>query len=88
MSNELELDAASIARLSIHDPSDLSIQLSQTQHRIDFLHQWKISKASKVLELGCGQGDCTAVLACAVDEEGRVVAVDPAELDYGACCRS
>jgi len=38
---------------------------------------------SKVLELGCGQGDCTTVLATTVGGEGSVVAVDPAELDYG-----
>jgi predicted methyltransferase len=78
------LDAASIARLSLHDTSHFSIQHSQTLHRLVLLQHWGIAPGSKVLELGCGQGDCTTVLASAVGEQGTVVAVDPAELDYGA----
>ena len=78
-----QLDAASIARLSLHDPTHFSIQHSQTIHRLVLLQHWNIPTDSKVLELGCGQGDCTTVLANAVGEQGRVVAVDPADLDYG-----
>lgn len=78
-----KLDAASIARLSLHDSNSLTIQQSQTIHRLELLQHWKISPGSKVLELGCGQGDCTTVLASAVGEQGSVVAVDPADLDYG-----
>ncbi|RAL17621.1 class I SAM-dependent methyltransferase [Aspergillus homomorphus CBS 101889] len=80
----IQLDAASIARLSLHDPAHFSIQHSQTCHRLVLLQHWNIPTDSKALELGCGQGDCTTVLAHAVGEQGRVVAVDPAELDYGA----
>lgn len=78
-----QLDAASIARLSLHEPSHFSIQHSQTLHRLVLLQHWNIPTGSKVLELGCGQGDCTTVLAHAVGEQGSVVAVDPAALDYG-----
>lgn len=79
-----QFDAASIARLSLHDSSRFSIQLAQTLHRQELLKQWNIPADSKILELGCGQGDCTTVLASAVGEQGRVVAVDPADLDYGS----
>ncbi|KAL2018179.1 hypothetical protein VTK56DRAFT_1204 [Thermocarpiscus australiensis] len=79
-----QLDAAFIARVSLHDPTHFSIQHSQTLHRLVLLQHWNIPTGSNVLELGCGQGDCTTVLASAVGEQGRVVAVDPAELDYGA----
>ncbi len=78
-----QLDAASIARLSLHDPIHFSVQYSQTLHRLELLQHWNIPIGSKVLELGCGQGDCTTVLAHAVGEQGRVVAIDPAELEYG-----
>ncbi|KAL3482108.1 hypothetical protein BJX99DRAFT_252823 [Aspergillus californicus] len=78
------LDSAVIARISLHDPAHFSIQHSQTSHRLLLLQHWDIPTASKVLELGCGQGDCTTVLATAVGEQGSVVAVDPAGLDYGA----
>ncbi|KAG9949409.1 S-adenosyl-L-methionine-dependent methyltransferase, partial [Aureobasidium melanogenum] len=79
-----QLDTEAIARLSLHDPNHFSIQHSQTVHRLALLHHWNIPTSSKVLELGCGQGDCTTVLASAVGEEGEVVAVDPADLNYGA----
>jgi ubiquinone/menaquinone biosynthesis C-methylase UbiE len=76
-------DADSIARLSLHDPKHFSIQHSQTVHRLVLLENWNIQNGSRILELGCGQGDCTTVLASAVGDQGKVVAVDPADLDYG-----
>ena len=78
------LDVVSIAQLSLHDPANFSIQHSQTRHRLELLKYWNVSPGSKVLELGCGQGDCTTVLASTVGEQGKVVAVDPADLDYGS----
>ncbi|KAI0469708.1 S-adenosyl-L-methionine-dependent methyltransferase [Xylariaceae sp. FL0804] len=77
------LDAASIARFSPHNPANFDIQHSQTIHRLELLQRWNIPTGSRVLELGCGQGDCTTVLAFAVGEQGSVVAVDPADMDYG-----
>ncbi|KAM3538228.1 hypothetical protein ARSEF1564_008860 [Beauveria bassiana] len=77
-------DAGTLARLSLHDPAHFGIQHSQTIHRLALLQHWNIAADAKVLELGCGQGDCTTVLADAVGERGKVVAVDPADLDYGA----
>ena len=57
---------------------------AQLSHRIHIIKNiWAIPPGSKVLEIGCGQGDCTLVLAAAVGESGRVDAVDPASLDYG-----
>lgn len=38
----------------------------------------------KVLEIGCGQGDTTVVLADVVGESGHVTAIDIAPGDYGA----
>ncbi|MFD4607519.1 class I SAM-dependent methyltransferase [Streptomyces sp. NPDC058440] len=64
-----------------HSPD---VQLSQTRHRAALVAGWRIPPGSTVLELGCGQGDMTAVLAEAVGPAGRVVAVDVAEPSYGA----
>ncbi|MFB7456056.1 class I SAM-dependent methyltransferase [Streptomyces sp. NPDC056188] len=64
-----------------HSPD---VQLSQTRHRAALVAGWRIPPGSTVLELGCGQGDMTAVLAEAVGSAGRVVAVDVAEPSYGA----
>ncbi|OHE92543.1 hypothetical protein CORC01_12122 [Colletotrichum orchidophilum] len=79
-----QFDADAIARVSLHDPNHFNVQRTQTLHRLALLQHWNIAAGSKVLELGCGQGDCTTVLASAVGEDGTVVAVDPAALDYGA----
>ncbi|MFE6909662.1 class I SAM-dependent methyltransferase [Streptomyces erythrochromogenes] len=64
-----------------HSPDS---QLSQTRHRAGLVASWNIAPGSTVLEVGCGQGDMTAVLAEAVGPRGRVVAVDVAEPSYGA----
>ncbi|KAB5547071.1 S-adenosyl-L-methionine-dependent methyltransferase [Coniochaeta sp. 2T2.1] len=66
-------------------PASQAIELSQARHRINLLNAWSsIFPGSRVLELGCGQGTCTAVLAEAVGPSGHVDAVDPASLDYGS----
>jgi SAM-dependent methyltransferase len=59
---------------AVHVPD---LQRVQTRFRL------RLPGAS-VLELGCGQGDMTAVLADLVSAEGRVVAMDPASPEYGA----
>ncbi|MEU6938237.1 methyltransferase domain-containing protein [Streptomyces rubiginosohelvolus] len=59
-------------------------QLVQTRHRATLVASWDIAPGSTVLELGCGQGDMTAVLAEAVGPEGRVVAIDVADPSYGS----
>lgn len=82
-----QVDAASIARLSLHNPTQFHIQHSQTVHRLALVRHWNIPTGARVLEIGCGQGDCTTVLASAVGEHGSVIAVDPADLDYGVSFR-
>jgi predicted methyltransferase len=72
-----------IASCCLHDPDHLSIPMVQTEHRLKLAHGWPIQTGSKVLEIGCGQGDCTAVLASIVGPSGHVTAIDPADLSYG-----
>ena len=81
----LRLSAKEIASLCLHDPKNFKIQLQSTEHRIAIISDWipLIPEGAKVLELGCGQGDTTAVLAALVGEAGKVTGVDPASLDYG-----
>ncbi|PZG03040.1 methyltransferase type 11 [Micromonospora craterilacus] len=59
------------------------IQLTQTRYRAALVSGWGIPAGASVLEVGCGQGDMTAVLAEAVGPQGRVVAVDIADPSYG-----
>lgn len=60
------------------------IQTVQTQHRIHLAEYWGIHAGENVLEIGCGQGDTTAVLAYFVGDKGTVHAIDIAGPDYGA----
>ncbi|KAI5118073.1 hypothetical protein M0805_003662 [Coniferiporia weirii] len=80
----LDVDSiASIASIASHQGNTV-IAVNQTRHRVDLVQFWDIRPGEKVLELGCGQGDCTVVLASAVGERGHVTAVDPGALDYGS----
>ncbi|KAJ9137487.1 SAM-dependent methyltransferase [Pleurostoma richardsiae] len=84
-SARLPLEAASnIAGYSLHDPHRPEVEISQVEHRIRLINLWDIGTGARVLEIGCGQGTCTAVLAEAVGANGHVDAVDPGPPDYGA----
>lgn len=63
-----------------------SVDEPQTIHRLAIVDAWKAIKADdKILELGCGQGDMTAVLASLIGPTGHVVALDPADpVNYGS----
>ena len=60
------------------------VQRIQTEHRLKLVQFWGIKSGSRVLEIGCGQGDTTAALAYVVGEEGFVHGVDIASPDYGS----
>lgn len=60
------------------------IQRVQTAHRLKLVEFWGIKAGSRVLEIGCGQGDTTAVLAHVVGETGLVHGIDIAAGNYGA----
>ena len=60
------------------------IQRIQTEHRLKLVQFWGIKEGSRVLEIGCGQGDTTAALAFVVGERGLVHGIDIASPDYGA----
>ena len=59
------------------------IQRIQTAHRLKLIQFWGIKEGSRVLEIGCGQGDTTAALAYVVGEKGFIHGVDIASSDYG-----
>lgn len=60
------------------------IQIIQDKHRKALVGFWDIQESDRILEIGCGQGDTTAVLADKVGEHGFVHAIDPAPETYGA----
>lgn len=77
-------DLDGIARIYPHGGADhFKIVRPQIEQRASLIRTWGIKPGEKVLEIGCGQGDCTVVLATAVGDEGSVTALDPASLDYG-----
>ena len=63
---------------------DSTIQTIQTEHRLKLAEFWGIKEGSRVLEIGCGQGDTTATLAYLVGETGFVHGIDIASPNYGA----
>ena len=82
----VHLDAEKIAsKCLLHTESlaAINVQIGQTRERIELVNRWDIKEGDLVLEVGCGQGDMTAVLATAVGESGSVIAIDPGSLEYG-----
>ena len=65
-------------------PVPNQVQLHQTRFRRELVSHWGIPSGARVLEIGCGQGDTTLVLADAVGPTGHVLAVDLANQNYGA----
>ena len=65
-------------------PISPEIQVRQTAYRVKLADFWGIQAVQQVLEIGCGQGDTTAVLLDRVGPVGRVFAVDTGEPDYGS----
>ncbi len=60
------------------------IRAVQQDHRARLVETWPIQEGFRLLEIGCGQGDMTELLARVVGPEGHVTAVDIASPDYGA----
>ena len=69
----------------LHELAGLAAHTSEAQlrHRMVLVEFWAPRPGDRVLEVGCGQGDTTVVLADAVGPTGSVVAVDTAPPDYG-----
>jgi len=63
-----------------YDNEEKSLQL---RHRIALVNMWAPSMGDCVLEVGCGQGETTIVLAATVGALGRLLAIDNAPAEYG-----
>jgi len=57
---------------------------SQLRHRAELVQFWDVADGDHVLEVGCGQGEMSVVLADAVGPYGKVLAVDNAPANYGS----
>ena len=78
------LDVEGIAKCMAMYEFDPQEQINKTRFRSMFVEKWGVSCGAKVLEVGCGQGETTAVLAEAVGVNGYVIATDPASYNYGS----
>src|SRR5438876_3876668 len=55
----------------------------QLQHRMILVNIWRPGTGAHIIEVGCGQGETTAILAAVVGASGRVLAVDKGPAEYG-----
>jgi ubiquinone/menaquinone biosynthesis C-methylase UbiE len=69
----------------IHHPKTRQTIIEpQFRHRINLCRVWGIEPGWRILDIGCGQGDATVVLAHTVGADGHVTAIDPASPTYGS----
>ncbi|GEM_PF-2685345 len=76
--NDYDSQLEQISECQIHTTK------AQLAHRMMLADFWGIRPGDHVLEVGCGQGDTTVVLAEAVGDDGHVVGIDTASGGYGA----
>ncbi|KAJ5167465.1 S-adenosyl-L-methionine-dependent methyltransferase [Penicillium canariense] len=53
------------------------------RHRLALTRTWDIQPGSRVLDIGCGQGESSLVLALINGPHGRIAGIDTAPPDYG-----
>lgn len=69
----------------LHDPASRSYAVVPGfLHRLNLCKVWAIPVGSRLLDIGCGQGESSLVLATIVGPNGHVTGVDPGPPDYGA----
>ncbi|RKO83280.1 hypothetical protein BDK51DRAFT_23609 [Blyttiomyces helicus] len=78
------LSPAQISALMLTDPAaQPDLHLRDTKHRLDLISKCGIPLGAKVLEIGCGRGEFTAVLADVVGPTGHVTGIDFGLVDEG-----
>lgn len=78
------MNVTEIVKLMKLYEEDETVQRVQTAHRMRIVEATPIKEGMRVLEIGCGQGDTTAVLAAKVGPTGFVKGIDIANGTYGA----
>ncbi|KAK1774686.1 hypothetical protein QBC45DRAFT_337053 [Copromyces sp. CBS 386.78] len=67
-----------------HDPSlESLVFIPRFRQRLSILSQWSIPPGSRVLDIGCGQGDSSLALALELGPTCHVTGIDTAPPDYG-----
>lgn len=73
----------SIAKLMATYSINRIEQVRQTEYRVKLADFWQISEGCRILEIGCGQGDMTAVILDRTGPSGYVLALDAGVPEYG-----
>ncbi|KAK3490022.1 hypothetical protein B0T13DRAFT_519574 [Neurospora crassa] len=84
MDSEEESKITTLITCFPHDPSLRTlVQIPRFRQRLSILSQWSIPPGSRVLDIGCGQGDSSLVLAMELGPTCHVTGIDTAPPDYG-----
>ncbi|KAM3501601.1 hypothetical protein MY10362_005424 [Beauveria mimosiformis] len=68
----------------LHQPKDQEgVVVPKFKHRLNLCRAWNIPTGARILDIGCGQGESTLILADAVGPDGHITGVDTAPADYG-----
>lgn len=68
----------------LHSPQSRdTVILPGLLHRLNICEKWDIPCGSRLLDVGCGQGESTVVLATVLGQTSHVTGIDNAPPDYG-----
>ncbi|KAK3935491.1 hypothetical protein QBC46DRAFT_397392 [Diplogelasinospora grovesii] len=68
----------------LHDEKmDDRVYIPRYRHRLTIANAWSLKPGSRVLDIGCGQGESCLTLAMELGPEAHITGVDTADLEYG-----
>ncbi|KAK3348477.1 hypothetical protein B0H65DRAFT_423563 [Neurospora tetraspora] len=84
---ETDSEESKITTLLTCFPHDQSLEslvhIPRFRQRLSILSAWSIAPGSRVLDIGCGQGDSSLALALELGPSSHVTGIDTAPPDYG-----
>lgn len=67
----------------LHDiKQETLVYIPRFGHRLDIIEKWSIEPGTRILDIGCGQGESSLALALEVNSS-HITGIDTARLDYG-----
>jgi hypothetical protein len=72
----LEEKISGLLKNYLHEQQYNDVVTGQLLHRVNIVSRWNITPGSKILEIGCGQGDCTGESKSQKDCSGKKRKID------------
>lgn len=84
MADEQQAMLDELLSACLHQETDRENVLEGFRHRLKICRAWDIPAGSQILDIGCGQGESSLILALLNGPDGLVTGIDNGPPEYGA----